>query len=73
MPRHAVLAHGNALVLKAELGDLTRVLSALLETISNNQILNFQSLKHPLQRCGNACEEYSKIIANNISRLSMRD
>ncbi|KAH8701437.1 hypothetical protein GQ44DRAFT_631717 [Phaeosphaeriaceae sp. PMI808] len=71
--------NSSARALKAELGDLTGVLSALLETISNNPVLDFRSLERPLQRCGNACEEYGKIIArcmqhsDNASRSSMRD
>ncbi|PVH91133.1 hypothetical protein DM02DRAFT_620677 [Periconia macrospinosa] len=68
----------DARALKAELSDLTGVLSALLETISNNPTLDFQPLERPLQRCGNACDEYGKIIArctkhSEMSRPSMRD
>jgi hypothetical protein len=68
----------DARALKAEISDLTGVLTSLLETISNNPTLNFQPLERPLQRCGNACEEYGKIIArcmkhSNDSRSSMRD
>lgn len=68
----------DARALKAEISDLTGVLSSLLETISNNPTLDFQSLKCPLQRCGNACEEYGRIIArctkhSDTSRSSMRD
>ncbi|GJC89249.1 hypothetical protein ColLi_12087 [Colletotrichum liriopes] len=69
----------DARALKAEVGDLTGVLSSLLETIANNPSLDFKPLERPLQRCGNACEEYSKIIAqctkhsNDTSRSSVRD
>ncbi|OLN97070.1 hypothetical protein CCHL11_02127 [Colletotrichum chlorophyti] len=69
----------DARALKDELNDLTDVLSSLIETIANNPSLDFQSLKRPLQRCGNACEEYGKIIerctkhSNNTSRSSVRD
>ncbi|OBR05610.1 hypothetical protein CH63R_09730 [Colletotrichum higginsianum IMI 349063] len=69
----------DARALKAEVSDLTGVLSSLLETIANNPSLDFQPLERPLQRCGNACEEYGKIISqctkhsSNTSRSSMRD
>ncbi|KAH7308611.1 hypothetical protein B0I35DRAFT_442295 [Stachybotrys elegans] len=69
----------DARALKAELGDLTEVLSSLLETIANNPTIDFKALELPLQRCGKACEEYGKIIAectkhsNDGSRSSIRD
>ena len=69
----------DARALKAEVSDLTVVLSSLIETIANNPSLDFKALEHPLQRCGNACEEYGKIIArctknsSNTSRASVRD
>ena len=65
--------------LKAEISDLTGVLSSLLDTISANPSLNFEYLKRPLQRCGNACEEYGKIVtrctkhSSATSRSSVRD
>jgi hypothetical protein len=69
----------DARALKAELSDLTEVLSSLLDTISSNPTLDFNALKLPLQRCGNACEEYGKMIARctkhsaDTSRSSIRD
>ncbi|KAI8234543.1 hypothetical protein K4K57_009359 [Colletotrichum sp. SAR 10_99] len=69
----------DARALKAEVGDLAAVLSSLLETIASNPNLDFEVLKQPLQRCGQACEEYGKIIAqctkhsNETSRPSVRD
>ncbi|KAK6844044.1 hypothetical protein PG987_004904 [Apiospora arundinis] len=69
----------DARALKAEISDLTGVLSSLLDTISANPSLDFEYLKRPLQRCGNACEEYGKIVArctkhsSTTSRSSVRD
>lgn len=69
----------DARALKGELSDLTGVLSSLLETIASNPTLDFEALEGPLQRCGNACEEYGKIIArctkysSDTSRPSLRD
>ena len=69
----------DARALKAELGDLTEVLGSLLETIASNPTLNFEALKLPLQRCGNACEDYGQIISrcmkhsDKTSRPSVRD
>ncbi|GKT52150.1 uncharacterized protein ColSpa_12331 [Colletotrichum spaethianum] len=69
----------DARALKAEVSDLTGVLSSLLETMANHPNLDFHSLERPLQRCGNACDEYSRIIArcmkhsNETSRSSVRD
>ncbi|KAH7175959.1 hypothetical protein EDB81DRAFT_633294, partial [Dactylonectria macrodidyma] len=69
----------DARALKDELSDLTGVLSSLLETIASNPTLDFEALRGPLQRCGNACEEYGKIIArctknsSDISRPSVLD
>ncbi|KAK2018049.1 hypothetical protein LZ32DRAFT_654270 [Colletotrichum eremochloae] len=69
----------EARALKAEVGDLAGVLSSLLETIASNPNLDFEFLQQPLRRCGQACEEYRKIIAqctkhsNDTSRPSVRD
>ncbi|KAI1839559.1 hypothetical protein JX266_014231 [Neoarthrinium moseri] len=69
----------DARALKAEVSDLSGVLSSLMETVANNPSLNFEALKGPLQRCGKSCEEYSAIIArctkrsDGTTRLSMRD
>lgn len=69
----------DARALKAEVNDLAGVLSSLVETIANNPSLDFEFLKQPLERCGHACEEYSKIIAqctkhsSETSRRSVRD
>jgi hypothetical protein len=69
----------DARALKTELSDLTEVLSSLLDTIASNPGLDFNALKLPLQRCGNACEEYGRIIAQctkhstETSRSSIRD
>ncbi|KAK1521603.1 hypothetical protein CABS01_16507 [Colletotrichum abscissum] len=65
--------------LKAEVGDLSGVLSSLFETIATNPSLDFEALRQPLQRCCDACEDYSKIIArctkhsNDTTRPSVRD
>jgi len=67
----------NARALKNELGDLTSVLEALLETITNNSNLDFTPLKLPVLRCGKACEEYGQLIARCTKhakgRPSLRD
>ncbi|KJZ69222.1 hypothetical protein HIM_11385 [Hirsutella minnesotensis 3608] len=54
--------------LKSELGDLNDVLKALLETVNNNPDLDFEALKPPLHRCGNACKEYGDLIARFAER-----
>ena len=68
-----------ARALKAELGDLITVLQSLVETISANSAIDFNSLRVPLQRCGSSCQEYGKIIerctkhSDGTSRSSIRD
>ena len=64
--------------LKNELGELTAVLQSLLDTVTNNPDLNFDALKVPLHRCGNACQEYGELISrctkhSTDSRASIRD
>ena len=54
--------------LKSELGDLKGVLKALLETVSDNPDLDFDALKPPLHRCGNACKEYGDLISRFTER-----
>lgn len=49
--------------LKRELSELTAVLESLLETINANPDFEFDVLKSPLQRCGNACKEYGELVA----------
>ena len=69
----------DARALKAEVGDLSGVLESLLETVANNPTLDFKALEVPLQRCGNACDEYGKLItrctkhSSEGSRPSVRD
>ncbi|KAM0267120.1 hypothetical protein ACHAQH_010121, partial [Verticillium albo-atrum] len=68
----------TARALKTELTDLTNVLESLLETVSANPDINFDSLKLPLYRCGKTCEEYGDLIArctkhSGTPRPSFRD
>jgi hypothetical protein len=68
----------KARALKTELGDITTVLESLLETVNNNPDINFEALKAPLHRCGNACNEYGELICrvtrrSTASRSSVRD
>jgi len=68
----------KARALKDELGDLNGVLQSLLETVNNNQDINFEALKLPLYRCGKTCEEYGEVIArctkhSTAERSSVRD
>lgn len=68
----------KARALKTELGDITTVLESLLETVNNNPDINFEPLKAPLHRCGNACNEYGELICrftrhSTASRSSVRD
>lgn len=68
----------DARALKAEVNDLTVVLGFLLETMASNPTLDFKGLELPLERCGTACEEYTKIIKrctkhSDGSRPSARD
>ena len=69
----------EARALKAEVSDLSIVLEALLDTLANNPTLDLNYLRIPLQRCGNACQEYSKVIekctkhTEGTSKPSMRD
>lgn len=68
----------DARALKTEVGDLTGVLGSLLETVSSNPNLDFKALELPLQRCGHACQEYTKVIAkctkySDGSKPSVRD
>lgn len=68
----------DARALKTEVSDLTGVLGSLLETVSSNPTLDFKALELPLQRCGNACDEYAKIVSrctkhSDGSRSSVRD
>ncbi|EHK22088.1 uncharacterized protein TRIVIDRAFT_191735 [Trichoderma virens Gv29-8] len=52
----------SARAFKIELSDITTVLESLLETVNNNPDINFEALKAPLHRCGNACNEYGELI-----------
>lgn len=68
----------QTLALKRELSDLTAVLESLLETVDANPDINFDALKSPLHRCGNACREYGALVARFTkhsagSRTSIRD
>lgn len=70
----------TARALKNELGDLSSVLEALLETTSSNPDIDFTILKSPVLRCGKACEEYGELIArctkhskHSKTRPSFRD
>ncbi|KAM5355045.1 hypothetical protein ACJ41O_001691 [Fusarium nematophilum] len=68
----------DARALKSEVNDLNVVLELLLETVSSNPTLDFKGLELPLQRCGDACEDYAKLIArctkhSDGSRPSVRD
>lgn len=68
----------KARALKTELSDITAVLESLLETVNNNPDINFEALKAPLDRCGNACNEYGELICrftqrSTASRSSVRD
>ncbi|UKZ74790.1 hypothetical protein TrVFT333_002460 [Trichoderma virens FT-333] len=68
----------KARALKIELSDITTVLESLLETVNNNPDINFEALKAPLHRCGNACNEYGELICrftrrSTASRSSVRD
>lgn len=68
----------DARALKAEVNDLTAILSSLIETVSDHPTLNLEALKGPLERCGHACEEYGKIISRCVKhsdtpRSSVRD
>lgn len=69
----------EARALKSELSDLTSVLESLLETVAQNPTLDFGALEIPLQRCGQACEEYGKLVerctkhSSDNSRRSVRD
>lgn len=68
----------KARALKDEIGDLSSVLQTLLETISNHADIDFNALKGPLDRCGNACNEYGELILrctkhSTDSQASTRD
>lgn len=52
----------RTLALKRELIDLAAVLESLRQTIESNPGLDFDALKSPLHRCGNACTEYGELI-----------
>ena len=49
--------------LKRELRELGAVLESLLNSIKANTDINFDALKSPLHRCGNACKEYRELVA----------
>lgn len=72
----------DARALRGELSDLMTVLGCLLETIASNPTLDFKALELPLQRCGQACEDYRKIVerctkhsnvSSDTARPSKRD
>ncbi|RYP34922.1 hypothetical protein DL768_011029 [Monosporascus sp. mg162] len=68
----------DARALKNELSDLVNVLESLMDTVTSNPGIDFDTLKLPLHRCGRACEEYGELIARCMkhstgSRSSIRD
>lgn len=45
-----------------ELSALGAVLSSLTETVNALSDIDFSALKVPLLRCGNACQDYEKVL-----------
>ncbi|KAH7014455.1 uncharacterized protein B0I36DRAFT_49904 [Microdochium trichocladiopsis] len=60
----------DARALKSEVNDLAAVLTSLLETITTTPQLDLRALERPLQRCGNACDEYRQLIERCMKHSS---
>lgn len=65
--------------LQSELGALKTVLESLFETINSSEPdVDFSALRTPLEQCGEACKNYSELIAKftkhtKSTRSSVRD